>query len=90
MDKNETPLSLAEPYHEDLQIGLVTRMDTLRPPPSSHIVIEPLSFGQSEPEPEYERANKQMLIIIVISKHYLVLENTRTKSTIGKRQLTKR
>lgn len=43
-------LSLAQPYHENLQIGLITRTDTLRPRPYSHIVIELLNFGQSEPE----------------------------------------
>lgn len=43
-------LSLARPYHESLQMGLVTRTDTLRLPPFSHIVIELPSFGQSEPE----------------------------------------
>lgn len=37
-------------YHKALWIGLVTRMDLLSPLHSSHVVVEFISFGQSEPE----------------------------------------
>lgn len=81
LDKNETLLSLAQPY---LSWGPTDRISNKNGYPKMsnffpHNNWTSYFWSVRTWISEYERASKQMLIIIVITKHYLVLENTSTK-----------